>query len=85
MPNEQDRKKIHQIIYGELVQGQIKPESREVYKAIIKKLELNGAEGVILGCTEIPLLISESDVDLPIFDTTKIHAEKAVEWAINKT
>ncbi len=83
VPDEEEREKIHQIIYGELVQGQIKPESREVYKKIIKRLEKRGAEGVILGCTEIPLLISESDVDIPIFDTTKIHAEKAVELALS--
>lgn len=83
IPNEADREIIHRIIYDELVQGQVKDESREAYKSIIKKLENQGAEGVILGCTEIPLLISNADVDIPTFDTTTIHAEKAVEWAIN--
>lgn len=82
IPTEEDRKQIHSIIYQELVHGQFKDESRETYKKIIKKLEQGGAEGVILGCTEIPLLISDSDVDIPIFDTTTIHAEKAVEWAL---
>ncbi|KAA3638012.1 MAG: aspartate/glutamate racemase family protein [Bacteroidetes bacterium] len=82
IPNEQDREQIHRIIYEELVLGKILPESRETYKAIIKRLQDNGAEGIILGCTEIPLLISKNDVDLPIFDTTRIHAEKAVEWAM---
>ncbi len=82
IPNEQEREKVHGIIYGELVHGQIKADSREVYKGIIENLEKNGAEGVILGCTEIPLLISDSDVNIPIFDTTKIHAEKAVEWIL---
>lgn len=82
VPNEKERAEIHRIIYEELVQGEIKNESRETYKQIIAKLEKQGAEGVILGCTEIPLLISKSDVNIPIFDTTTIHAEKAVEWAL---
>ena len=83
IPGEAEMKIVHQIIYDELVHGQIKDESREAYKTIIKNLENQGAEGVILGCTEIPLLISDADVDIPTFDTTTIHAEKAVEWAIN--
>ena len=82
LPNEQEREQVHRIIYEELVHGQIKEESREVYKSIISRLEKEGAEGVILGCTEIPLLISGSDVNIPVFDTTKIHAEKAVEWLL---
>ncbi len=82
IPTDGERDQIHQIIYGELVQGQIKDESREVYKTIIKNLEDRGAEGVILGCTEIPLLISDSDVNIPTFDTTTLHAVKAVEWAL---
>ena len=82
IPTDGEREQIHQIIYGELVQGQIKDESREVYKAVINNLENRGAEGVILGCTEIPLLISDSDVNIPTFDTTTLHAVKAVEWAL---
>lgn len=82
VPNENDRKQIHRIIYEELVLGKINKESREIYKEIIKRLQNSGAEGVILGCTEIPLLISQDDVDIPTFDTTTIHAEKAVEWVI---
>lgn len=82
VPNEQERDEVHRIIYQELVHGQIKEESRETYKSIILNLENEGAEGVILGCTEIPLLISGSDVNIPVFDTTKIHAEKAVEWLL---
>lgn len=85
IPNEKEREEIHRIIYEELVLGQIKDASRETYKQIIQNLQNQGAEGVILGCTEIPLLISQSDVDIPIFDTTTIHAEKAVEWALDKT
>lgn len=82
IPTEEERDIVHNIIYNELVQGVIKDESREQYKTIIHNLAQQGAEGVILGCTEIPLLISGSDVNIPVFDTTKIHAEKAVEWAI---
>lgn len=73
---------VHRIIYTELVHGKIKNDSRGIYKNIIADFELRGAQGVILGCTEIPLLISESDVNIPTFDTTTIHAEKAVEWAL---
>ncbi len=82
IPTDFEREQIHQIIYGELIQGEIKDESREVYKTIIGNLKERGAEGVILGCTEIPLLISDSDVNIPTFDTTTLHAVKAVEWAL---
>jgi aspartate racemase len=82
IPNDEDRNTVHNIIYGELVQGQIKPDSRQKYVDIIAKLEAQGAQGVILGCTEIPLLISDADVNIPTFNTTQIHAEKAVEWAL---
>jgi len=82
IPTKDERDIIHQIIYKELVQGKIKPESKQKYIDIIKNLHEKGAEGVILGCTEIPLLIQAEDVPIPIFDTTKIHAEKAIEWAL---
>ena len=82
IPVKTEREIIHNTIYNELVQGLIKNESREIFKQIISVLEQQGAEGVILGCTEIPLLISNSDVNIPVFDTTAIHAEKAVEWAL---
>ncbi|MEK7723766.1 MAG: aspartate/glutamate racemase family protein [Acidobacteriota bacterium] len=82
IPNENDRETIHSIIYNELVKGEIKDESRTKYLEIIKNLIANGAEGIILGCTEIPLLISANDTDAILFDTTTIHAEKAVEFAI---
>ncbi|MBT3385899.1 MAG: aspartate/glutamate racemase family protein [Prolixibacteraceae bacterium] len=84
IPADDNREQIHTIIYNELVQGKIKNESRKIYKQIIGKLEQQGAEGIILGCTEIPLLISGKDVNIPIFDTTTIHAEKAVEWALKQ-
>lgn len=82
IPEEAERNQIHRIIYEELVQGILLEQSREVFKRIIRNLHEKGAEGVILGCTEIPLLISDSDVDIPVFNTTTIHAEKAVEWAL---
>ncbi|WP_108804380.1 aspartate/glutamate racemase family protein [Aquimarina sp. Aq107] len=82
IPDVDDRELIHKVIYEELVLGNIQSNSREVYKRIIKDLENKGAEGVILGCTEIPLLIKQEDVDIPIFNTTKIHAERAVEIAL---
>lgn len=84
VPTEDERKQVHQIIYKELVHGKIKTESKDIYKQIISNLEKRGAQGVILGCTEIPSLISESDVNIPTFDTTTIHAEKAVEWALRE-
>lgn len=82
IPNTEEREEIHRIIYTELVHGKILDESREIYQDIISKLEERGAQGIILGCTEIPLLISASDVNIPIFDTTTIHAEKAVDLAL---
>jgi len=82
-PNENDRQIVHNIIYQELILGNIKEESRQKYVAIINKLQREGAEGVILGCTEIPLLIQQKDSPIPIFDTTKIHAEKAVNFALS--
>ncbi|AKN30875.1 aspartate racemase [Clostridium carboxidivorans P7] len=84
IPNEADSEIVHEIIYTELCKGIINESSKEKYKKIIKNLELNGAEGVILGCTEIPLLIKQEDVDIPVFDTTTIHAVSAVEFALNK-
>ncbi len=82
IPNEDDRKTIHKVIYEELVHGKIMQVSKERYKRIINESVKNGAEGVILGCTEIPLLIKSSDVNIPVFDTTRIHAESAVEFAL---
>lgn len=83
VPNEKDRQIIHTIIYKELIVGTIKESSRKQYIRIINKLQKEGAEGVILGCTEIPLLIQQENSPIPIFDTTKIHAEKAVEMALS--
>ena len=82
IPEEADRETVHNTIYGELVKGAINPESRRAFQDIIEKLQANGAQGVILGCTEIPLLVKQADVDIPVFDTTRIHAEAAVNWAL---
>lgn len=82
IPNENDKNIVHRVIYEELVKGQFRDESRKEYIRIIRELTKEGAEGVILGCTEIPLLISQTDVEIPIFDTTKLHSESAVEFAL---
>jgi len=82
IPNSEDMQIVHDIIYNELCLGEIKEASKEQYKRIIKDLAKKGAEGVILGCTEIPMLIKQKDVEIPLFDTTKIHAEFAVDYAI---
>ncbi len=83
IPNEDDREIVHNIIYEELVHGKINAGSRGHYVRIIYEAVKNGAEGVVLGCTEIPLLIQQNDIALPTFDTTQIHAEKAVEFALS--
>ncbi|PWG05106.1 aspartate/glutamate racemase family protein [Polaribacter aquimarinus] len=81
IPNEEDRNEIHRVIYQELSSGEIHEKSKENYIKIINKLIKSGAEGIILGCTEIPLLIQHNDVDVPVFDTTKIHATAAYNFA----
>ena len=81
IPETEDREVAHRVIYDELVLGNIKSESREVYKKIIEKLIAAGAQGIILGCTEIGLLVKDEDSSIPLFDTTYIHAVSAVEYA----
>jgi len=84
IPNEEGRQIIHDVIYKELCLGEIKQSSKEQFKKIIQNLVSNGAEGIILGCTEIPLLIKQEDVEVPLFDTTMIHAKSAVEYVFKK-
>jgi len=84
IPGKKDRMIINQIIYQELVLGKIKQESRNEYIRVMKKLVEQGAEGIILGCTEISLLVGANDTSVPVFDTTKIHAETAVEIALGE-
>jgi aspartate racemase len=82
IPEKSDRQIVHQIIYNELVSGKILSSSRDEYKRIIAALVAKGAEAIILGCTEIGLLIKNNDSTIPLFDTTKIHALAAVEYAL---
>jgi len=84
IPEGEARTAVHDIIYNELVQGIVKDTSREKYQKIIGELAKAGAQCLILGCTEIGLLIDEAGSELPVFDTTKIHAKAAADWAINK-
>jgi aspartate racemase len=82
IPEAEDREIVHRVIYDELVLGETKSESREAYKRIIGKLIAAGARGIILGCTEIGLLVKDEDSHVPLFDTTYIHAVSAVEMAL---
>ncbi len=82
IPDEIDRQIVHDTIYNELVVGKIKESSKQKFIRIIQGLKKKGVEGIILGCTEIPLLIRDTDVDIPLFDTTMIHAQAAVKYAI---
>jgi len=82
IPDENERERVHQIIYEELCLGKVLDESSEEYRRIIKNLVQRGVEGIILGCTEIAMLIGQKDSPVPLFDTTRIHAQKAVDWAI---
>jgi len=84
VPDAVDRGYVNDVIYNELVAGEIRGESRARFVAIIQKLAERGAEGIILGCTEIPLLVSESDAGTPLFDTTAIHAEAALNYALRE-
>jgi aspartate racemase len=81
VPEQAGRDLVHRIIYEELVVGKINPESKKAYQQVIQQLAELGAQGVILGCTEIGLLVKEADSPLPLFDTTAIHALAAVDYA----
>ncbi|MGB2148009.1 MAG: aspartate/glutamate racemase family protein [Cobetia amphilecti] len=82
VPAEDERQLVHKIIYDELCKGVIKQESREAFLAVIADLYQQGAEAVILGCTEISLLVEQADTDVPLYDTTAIHALAAVDFAL---
>lgn len=84
IPNDEDRKVINKVIYEELCLGEIQQSSREYYKKVIKGLVDDGAEGIILGCTEIGLLVKPEDSEVPLFDTAVIHAIEAVNMALEK-
>jgi aspartate racemase len=80
-PNTADQHTVHKIIYSELVHNTVTEHSRAIFVKIIRQLILDGAEAIILGCTEIPLLIRQEDVDVPVFNTTEIHCDAAVQFA----
>ncbi len=82
VPEAEDRRAVHRIIYAELCAGRIQPASRDVYRGVIRRLAERGAEAVILGCTEITLLVSQEDSPIPVFDTTALHALAAVDWSL---
>lgn len=82
IPNEDDREFLHQTIYDELGIGIFSEQTKQRYLNIISDLMNDGAEGIVLGCTEIPLIIQQSDVPVPIFDTTLLHSRAAIEFAL---
>ena len=82
IPTEEEREVVHRVIFDELCAGEIREPSRESYAAIMDRLAARGAEGIILGCTEIGLLVHDEDCRVPLLDTTKIHAAAAVDYAL---
>jgi aspartate racemase len=84
VPEAEDRETVHRIIYDELCHGIVTAESRALVAGVAERLAARGAEGILLGCTELPLLIRPGDLSVPDFDTTRIHAERAVELALSE-
>jgi aspartate racemase len=82
VPGAKDRRLVHEVIYRELCLGIVKQDSRQAYQRVIADLVVRGAEGILLGCTEIDLLIGPQDAPVPVFDTTRLHAERAVDLAL---
>lgn len=82
IPDEQERQHIHNILYNELCLGEIKEKSKDTFKEIINNLSSRGAEGIILGCTEIPLLVDQEDYEIILLDTTTLHAQGTVDFAL---
>jgi aspartate racemase len=83
VPNTVERETVHRIIYEELCLGRVLDTSRDAYRRIIQDLVARGAQGIILGCTEISMLVTPDDSPVPVFDTTELHALQAVEWALD--
>jgi len=83
VPPGKDREVVHEVIYGELVHGVVRDASRAAYVDMVQRLVADGAEGVVLGCTEIELLLGTDDVDVPVFATTRLHALAAVDFALS--
>lgn len=84
VPDGADRAVVHDIIYKELVAGEVLSRSRAAYRDIMARLVAQGAEAIILGCTEIMLLVGAEDSTVPLFDTTTLHAQAAVDWALSE-
>ena len=84
VPDETQRENVHSVIYNELCRGVVKSDSKTVYLDVVASLAERGAQGVILGCTEIGLLIQGSDTEVKLYDTTEIHAEQAVQLALGR-
>ncbi|TAL85362.1 MAG: aspartate/glutamate racemase family protein [Rhodanobacter sp.] len=82
LPDADDRAMIHRVIYEELCQGRLLDSSRDDYRRVMAALVDRGAQAIVLGCTEIPLLVEDRDAAVPLFDTTRVHAEAAVAWAL---
>ncbi len=82
LPDADDRALVHRVIYEELCQGQLLANSRDDYRRVMAALVAQGAEGIILGCTEIALLVDAGDATVPLFDTTELHAQAAVDWML---
>jgi aspartate racemase len=82
VPGAADRRIVHDVIYSELCVGVISDSSREQYRRIMSELSERGAEGILLGCTEIDLLVGPGDARVPVFDTTRLHVQKAVDLAL---
>ncbi|MBM6402775.1 aspartate/glutamate racemase family protein [Phycicoccus sp. CSK15P-2] len=80
VPGERDRATVHGIIYDELVRDVVRPESRDAYLAVVDRLVAAGVEAVVLGCTEITLLLQDGDADVPLYDTTALHVAAGVDW-----
>ncbi|MCG8416585.1 MAG: aspartate/glutamate racemase family protein [Proteobacteria bacterium] len=85
VPGEEDRQVVHDIIYNELCRGVISDASKQKYLAIVQRARADGADSAIFGCTEVGLLLSQRDFDIPIFNSTAIHARAAVEFALDGT
>jgi len=82
IPPEKERDAVHAILYSELCFGDIKSESKEKFQEVIAHLAARGAEGIVLGCTEIPLIVKQEDYEIPLYDTTALHAKAAVDLAL---
>lgn len=82
VPGADDRALVHRVIYDELCRGVVREESRAAYREVMARLVADGAEGIVLGCTEIELLVGDGDADVPLFPTTRLHVEAAVDRAL---